>query len=105
MIIKLMHPIKDWRKTITFDNGKELAMHGKIADKLNCDTYFAHPYHSWERGQNENANNLLRQYFPKSIELTNVTHKLNSHPRKCLDFKTPYEAFEEATGIDLKTCL
>ncbi len=59
------------------------------------------------RGQNENANGLLRQYFPKQMELIDVTkkevydavHKLNSRPRKCLGYKTPYEVFEELTGI------
>ena len=73
----------------------------------------AKPYHSWERGQNESANGLLRQYFPKSMELVDVTkkqvfdavHKLNSRPRKCLGYKTPYEVFEELTAINQKTLL
>lgn len=77
---------------------------------MKCDSYFASPYHSWERGQNENANGLLRQYFPKSMELNNVTEKeviiavdkLNNRPGKCLDYKTPYEAFKELTGIDAR---
>ncbi|MBC8550104.1 MAG: IS30 family transposase [Candidatus Brocadiales bacterium] len=100
-------------KTITFDNGKEFVMHQWITDNLGCDTYFAKPYHSWERGQNENANGLLRQYFPKGMELIDVAgeevfkavDKLNSRPRKCLGFKTPYEAFKEATGRDVKKLL
>ncbi|MBL0708143.1 MAG: IS30 family transposase, partial [Sulfurimonas sp.] len=79
-----------------------------MADSLGCDTYFAKPYHSWERGQNENANGLLRQYFPKGMEFTNLVrkevveavHKLNSRPRKCLNYATPYEAFMELTGLD-----
>jgi IS30 family transposase len=103
----LLSPLKKCIKTITFDNGKEFAYHKEIASTLSCSTYFAKPYHSWERGQNENANGLLRQYFPKSMELIDVTcdevfaavHKLNSRPRKCLGYKTPYEAFEELTGI------
>ena len=106
----LLKPVKNFVKTITFDNGKEFALHEKIAKAIKCDTYFAKPYHSWERGQNENANGLLRQYFPKSMELIGVTakqvfkavHKLNSRPRKCLGFKTPYEVFEELTGITEK---
>jgi IS30 family transposase len=110
-IVDLFKPIKRFVKTITFDNGKEFAFHEEIAKKVKCDTYFAKPYHSWERGQNENANGLLRQYFPKSMELIDVTakqvfeavHKLNSRPRKCLGFKTPYEVFEELTGIKEKT--
>ena len=60
-------------ETITFDNGKEFSLHKEIAMDIECDTYFAKPYHSWERGQNENANGLLRQYFPKSMELLDVT--------------------------------
>lgn len=106
----LLKPVKNFVETITFDNGKEFAQHEKIAHSVKCDTYFAKPYHSWERGQNENANGLLRQYFPKAMELIDVTaqqvfeavHKLNSRPRKCLGFKTPYEAFEELTGITEK---
>jgi IS30 family transposase len=109
----LLSPIKNFVKTITFDNGKEFVMHQWIAENLDCDTYFAKPYHSWERGQNENANGLLRQYFPKGMELINVVgeevfeavDKLNSRPRKCLGFKTPYEAFKEATGLDVKNLL
>ncbi len=107
-MIKLLEPIHNCVKTITFDNGKEFTLHEKIAKALNCQTYFAKPYHSWERGQNENANGLLRQYFPKSMELVSVTtkqvlgavHKLNSRPRKCLGYKTPYEVFEQLTGIN-----
>jgi len=106
----LLKPVKSFVETITFDNGKEFALHEKIAKEIKCDTYFAKPYHSWERGQNENANGLLRQYFPKSMELIDVSakqlfnaiHKLNSRPRKCLGFKTPYEVFEELTGITEK---
>jgi len=105
----LLGPIKDYVHTLTFDNGKEFTTHEQIAESLECDTYFAKPYHSWERGQNENANGLLRQYFPKSMELINVSikkvfdavHKLNSRPRKCLGYKTPYEVFEQLTGINM----
>ena len=65
------------------------------------------------RGQNENDNGLLRQYFPKTVELVNVAmkqvfeavDKLNSRPRKCLGFKTPYEAFEELTGVNIRNLM
>jgi len=67
-ISQLLLPLQKWVKTITFDNGREFAEHMKAASILKCKTYFAKPYHSWERGQNENANGLLRQYFPKSME-------------------------------------
>ena len=107
-IIELLEPIKPFVKSITFDNGKEFAMHKDMASSLECDTYFAKPYHSWERGQNENANGLLRQYFPKGMsfvdiarkEVIEAVHKLNSRPRKCLNYATPYEVFRELTGID-----
>jgi IS30 family transposase len=106
----LLEPISSVVKSITFDNGKEFCWHEKIAKILTCKTYFAKPYHSWERGQNENANGLLRQYFPKGMSLLEVTkeqvfkavHKLNSRPRKCLGYKTPYEVFEDLTGINMK---
>ena len=109
-MIKLLRPFQRFVQTITFDNGKEFTGHELIAERLSCKTYFAKPYHSWERGQNENANGLLRQYFPKSMELIDVengtvidaVHKLNDRPRKCLNFKTPYEVFEELTGINVK---
>jgi IS30 family transposase len=109
----LLSPFKSFVKTITFDNGKEFTLHEKIAEMLDCQTYFAKPYHSWERGQNENANGLLRQYFPKSMELKNISikqvfeavHKLNNRPRKCLGFKTPYEVFQELTGFNVKIFL
>ena len=109
-VTALFSPIKQFVTTITFDNGKEFTLHKEIAEEIECETYFAKPYHSWERGQNENANGLLRQYFPKSMELLDITvqqvisavDKLNSRPRKCLNFKTPYEVFEELTGLDVR---
>ncbi|MGZ8546095.1 MAG: IS30 family transposase [Sulfuricurvum sp.] len=107
-IIHLLSPFKALVKSITFDNGREFAKHTEVAEALRCNTYFAKPYHSWERGQNENANGLLRQYFPKGMELIDIAvdevlkavDKLNSRPRKCLGFKTPYEVFNELTGLD-----
>ena len=112
-IISMLTLVKAHVKSITFDNGKEFTLHEGIAKELDCDTYFAKPYHSWERGQNENANGLLRQYFPKAMELIDIpiktvvdaVDKLNSRPRKCLGYKTPYEAFEAATGITRDTIL
>uniref|UniRef100_UPI0035A8DC5C IS30 family transposase n=1 Tax=Nitrosomonas supralitoralis TaxID=2116706 RepID=UPI0035A8DC5C len=55
--------------TMTSDNGKEFAEHQTNAARLDTDVYFAHPYHSWKRGLNENSNGLLRQYLPKGMEL------------------------------------
>jgi IS30 family transposase len=88
-------------KTITSDNGKEFAAHQLISKELSIDFYFAHPYASWERGTNENTNGLIRQYLPKERDMRTVTteeeimimDRLNLRPRKCLDFRTPYEVF------------
>lgn len=112
-IVTLLTPIKEFVKTGTFDNGKEFVMHEVIATVLRCNTFFAKPYHSWERGQNENANGLLRQYFPKSMQLDSVkkeevykaVNDLNDRPRKGLDYLTPYEEFQRLTGINVKKIL
>ena len=97
----MLRPYKDQCQTITFDNGKEFAEHAFIANSLEADVYFAHPYHSWERGLNENTNGLLRQYFPKCTNLCKVTenevadavYRLNHRPRNCLNYRTPHEVF------------
>ncbi|MEI7586411.1 IS30 family transposase [Runella sp.] len=89
--------------TITFDNGREFTNHQIIAQQLNTKIFFAHPYHSWERGLNENTNGLIRQYIPKKQdfkELTNdyiynVQNKLNNRPRKTLNFLTPIEFIQK----------
>ncbi len=86
-------------KTITHDNGKEFAGHKEIAEKTNPKSYFAYPYHSWERGTNENTNGLLRQFFPKGSDfrsidpqaLSEATENLNHRPRKVLGGKSPHE--------------
>ena len=101
----LLAPFKDFVYTITYDNGREFTGHQKISETLDCQGYFARPYHSWECGLNENSNGLLRQFFPKSMPLDQVTHEevfrateaMNHRPRKCLGFKTPWEAFAEMT--------
>ncbi len=85
--------------SITFDNGKEFALHEVIADSLNIQVYFARAYHSWERGTNENTNGLIRQFLPKSQRFHHVTdeqiqaieYNLNHRPRKVLGFRTPLE--------------
>lgn len=96
-IIKLLKPYRDLVHTITYDNGNEFAQHKRVNMFLGCESYFAKPYHSWERGANENTNGLIRQYFPKAEKLSNVSMRkitfvqdqLNNRPRKCLDYKTP----------------
>ena len=100
-IVQLLEPLSDHVHTLTSDNGKEFARHELIAQALNADFYFAHPYASWERGLNENTNGLIRQYFPKSRDFTTITEqqiasvmdKLNNRPRKCLGMKTPNQVF------------
>jgi len=93
-------------ETITFDNGKEFAGHEQIAAALGCKCYFADPYSSWQRGLNENTNGLIRQYIPKGMSLARVgweqiwfvEARLNSRPRKCLDFKPPEVAYYSRAG-------
>ena len=100
-IINMLRPIKSKVHTITVDNGKEFSFHKKIADKLGAQVYFAHPYHAWERGLNENTNGLIRQYFPKKTPLVHITkgqmrfveNRLNRRPRKSLGYNTPLECF------------
>ena len=98
---RLLTPYRDKCHTITFDNGREFAEHEKRAAELKADIYFANPYHSWGRGLNENSNGLLRQYFPKGMELTDITEeqvqeaveRINHRPRKVLGYRTSHEAF------------
>lgn len=86
-------------KTMTLDNGVEFAGHQELTNQLGMEVYFARPYHSWERGLNENTNGLIRQYFPKKTcfdnisedEFRAVAEKINHRPRKCLGFRTPHE--------------
>jgi IS30 family transposase len=97
--IELLMPYSGAVHTITADNGKEFAYHEQLTKVLGAAVYFAHPYHSWERGLNENTNGLLRQYWPKDTdfkkvsddEVYEVVTELNTRPRKTLGFKTPQE--------------
>ena len=96
-VIELLEEWLAYIHTITSDNGKEFALHELISETLNIDYYFAHPYHSWERGANENLNGLIRQYFPKKSDFSNLTdqdiqqveNKLNNRPRKRHNFQSP----------------
>lgn len=92
------------KETITPDRGKEFAQHSKITNALGgIPFYFPAPHHPWERGTNENTNGLLREYFPKSMDITDTPDnviqekvlELNKRPRKCLNWKTPYEVYYE----------
>ncbi len=87
------------RLSLTFDNGKEFARHEDIARDTSMDVFFANPYHSWERGTNENTNGLIRRLYPKKssfsrigrAELKRIDSFLNDRPRKCLGWMTPRE--------------
>jgi IS30 family transposase len=100
-VIDLLQPISESLHTITADNGKEFAEHERISRELQIDFFFAHPFAAWERGTNENMNGLVRQYIPKKCEfgsitdseLLFITNRLNHRPRKCLDYRTPFEVF------------
>jgi IS30 family transposase len=97
--------------TITSDNGREFARHQEIAAQFGADFYFAHPYHSWERGLNEQTNGLVRQYFPKGSSFKEVTlaavsqvaERLNQRPRKVLNYQTPNEVYFKQPLIALTT--
>ncbi len=111
-IKRLLNSVSDKVHTITSDNGKEFGNHESIAEKLNCDFYFAHAYSSWERGTNENTNGLIRQYFPKNRDFRSITDKelihamkrLNNRPRKRLGYKTPNQVFfGESYNVALTT--
>jgi IS30 family transposase len=90
------------RRTLTWDQGIEMANHAAIAAATNLDIYFCDPHSPWQRGTNENTNGLLRQYFPKGTDLsfwgpgilTNVAAELNNRPRKRLAWKTPAEELD-----------
>ena len=91
------------RKSLTYDNGTEMAQHKLLTRKTKMKVYFTHPYSPWERPTNENTNGLLRDYFPKSTDLSlhskkhlkKVQRELNERPRKVLDVRTPKEVFNE----------
>lgn len=91
------------RKTLTYDRGKEMAEHERLAQRLTIQVFFADPHSPWQRGTNENTNGLLRQYLPKGTDLSGYTqreldaiaYRLNTRPRKCLNFATPLEVYAQ----------
>ena len=99
------------RRSLTWDNGKEMAMHKQIAIDAGIAIYFADPHSPWQRGSNENTNGLLRQYFPKSTslrrygpdDLAAVARQLNGRPLKTLDYRTPAEALNDLLGRPYET--
>jgi IS30 family transposase len=99
---------KKKRQTFTLDNGSETAEFELIEKELDAVIYFAYPYHSWERGTNENTNGLLREFFPKGSRFDKVTQKdidravrlINHRPRKRLGYLTPHEVFIKSCVSD-----
>jgi IS30 family transposase len=91
------------RKSLTWDQGKEMSLHKKIAFEADMDLFFCDPRSPWQRGSNENTNGLLRQYFPRTVslrqftpeDLAEVARKLNSRPRETLEWATPAQRLEE----------
>lgn len=89
--------------TLTYDQGREMARHKLFTDITGVKVYFAHPRSPWERGTNENTNGLIRQFFPKGTDFNKVTRYevkkvqdlLNGRPRQALDFRKPYEVFNQ----------
>ncbi len=102
-LVNMLQPFKALVHTITADNGLEFAEHKQLAERLETMVYFADPYASYQRGANENANGLLRQYVPKGADLRSLTNeqlniyqqRLNLRPRKVLGFKQPDVIFKE----------
>ncbi|OAD41570.1 IS30 family transposase, partial [Polaribacter atrinae] len=99
-ILNKLNPI--YKKSMTYDNGIEMARHEIITKNTGMKIYFAHPYSSWERGTNENTNGLIRRYLPKGTnfneidlnQLQIIQEKLNNRPRKIIGYKTPQEMID-----------
>lgn len=105
--VELLQEFKPHLHTITADNGKEFALHKQISQALEIDFYFAHPYHSWERGANENLNGLIRQYIPKASSFEYLTdefvrfvqEELNNRPRKRFNFNSPNQIAKQKVAF------
>ena len=106
-LIKHAHKLpRELYKSLTWDRGKELADHKRFSLATDIDVYFCDPQHPWQRGSNEQINGLLRQYFPKGMDLSGihqnrlnaVARRLNERPRQTLDFETPAERFEQCVA-------
>jgi len=95
----MLRPYNIICKTVTLDNGGEFSCHASTAQSLSCQIYFAKPYHSWQRGLNEDTNGLLRRFFPKGMKIGDVSKNkideaqflINIRPRKALNYFSPIE--------------
>jgi transposase, IS30 family len=108
-VIAKMTALPPWfARTLTWDNGKEMARHARITAATGINVYFADPYSPWQRGSNENTNGLLREYLPKGTDLSRYTpqqlqaiqDELNDRPRKRLGYRTPREEFDRLLAED-----
>jgi IS30 family transposase len=106
-LIKQAHKLpRELYKSLTWDRGKEMADHKRFSLATDIDVYFCDPQSPWQRGSNENTNGLLRQYFPKGMNLSNihqnrlnaVARRLNGRPRKILYYRTPAERFNQCVA-------
>ncbi len=101
------------RRSLTWDQGAEMAQHAQLQIDTGLEIYFGDPQSPWQRGSNENTNRLLRQYFPKGTdlsqhgvnELSAVAHALNTRPRKTLGWRTPAEALDQLLKQDIIKCV
>jgi IS30 family transposase len=99
----------DLRRSLTWDQGAEMAQHAQLQIETGLDIYFCDPQSPWQRGSNENTNGLLRQYFPKGTDLSRhgtnelraVAHALNTRPRKTLGWQTPAESLDQVLKQDI----
>ena len=106
-LIKQAHKLpRELYKSLTWDRGKEMADHKRFTLATDIKVYFCDPHNPWQRGSNENTNGLLRQYFPKGMDLSEVSQaklnavarRLNERPRKTLNFETPAERFNQCVA-------
>ena len=107
-LIKQAHKLpRELYKSLTWDRGKEMADHKRFTLTTDINVYFCDPHNPWQRGSNENTNGLLRQYFPKGMDLSEVSQaklnalarRLNERPRKTLNYETPAERFNACVAL------
>jgi IS30 family transposase len=100
-------PRGELKKSLTYDQGKEMSEHEQFTIDTGIQVYFAHPGSPWERGTNENTNGLIRQYFPKGTDFTQVSkeqilevqRKLNDRPRRALGYLKPDEVINQLVAL------